>query len=118
MLKTPNESFVKGQSNIEAKLHRDHNSAYYGPTAALLVDPGLKVLKIKETTFSPISFTLPRNSEFFKPFQYHLLRFKEHGILSILAQHHMHLVGGGQTSQEVEVEIDKIKVNQKTHLKL
>ena len=103
MQKDRNASFLLSQSAIMDKVNNDKGWAFYGPTAIVMGVPNIRVFKLDEMSFFPVSFTFPVDSEFLEVFDYHLLRFRQNGLLSIFAQHHMYALGGGQTSEDAKV---------------
>ena len=102
MLDSPNSSFLLSQADIVERLATDPNGLYYGPTAAFLGKPGMKVFKIEEMRSSQIGFTYPKDSEFYKAFNYYMIKLKEGGVLDLLRKHYLgddsHTASGNQVS--------------------
>ncbi len=93
-------SFAESQKEIEERLYHYPDYAYYGPTTAFLNNPKVKVFRIQERRSSQVSIVLGKDSEFTKPFNHHLMKFRESGMLSLLYKHH---IDSGATGQDSKV---------------
>ncbi len=100
MKKRGHSSIANGQEEIEERLYNYPDYAYYGATTAFLKNPKLKVFKIQESKLSQVSIVLGKDSEFLKPFNYHLMKFRESGMLSLLYKHN---IGVGAAKQDFKV---------------
>ncbi len=98
MLQDPESTLLGSQSEIEERIRDDRRAVYYGPVAAFLQDPKIRVFYIDEMRRSHIGFTLAKDSEFLKLFNFHLIKLKETGLFVRLKDRYL---GRGDQSDQV-----------------